>query len=120
MHPNAMPAAQWFEAATLQNPEKAWAFHDKLFENQDKLGDEFFEATAKSLGLNVDKLKKDMQSQEVKDAIAADTKEAESFGFDGTPGFLINGVPVHGAYPPEYFDQMIQKIDAAGKAGKKS
>ena len=114
-HPNAGPAAQWLEAATLQNPEKAWAFHDKLFENQDKLGDAFYEETAKSLGLDVEKIKKDLQSQAVKDSIAADTKEAEALGFEGTPGFLINGVPVRGAYPAEHFEQIIQKIDEAAK-----
>jgi|GEM_PF-1072907 len=114
-HAKAGPAAQWFEAATLQNPEKAWAFHDKLFENQDKLGDAFFEETAKSLGLDVDKIKKDLQSQAVKDSIDADIKEAEALGFDGTPGFLINGVPVRGAYPAEHFEEIIKKIDEAAK-----
>ena len=118
-HPKARPAAQWFEAAALQNPEKAWAFHDKLFENQDKLGDEFYEETAKALGLDVDKIKKDMQGQAVKDSIDADIKEFDSFGFEGTPGFLINGVPVRGAYQPEYFDEIIKKIDEAGKAPQK-
>jgi protein-disulfide isomerase len=118
-HPQAMPAAQWLEAATLQSHEKAWIFHDKLFENQDKLGDAFYEETAKALGLNVEKLKKDLESQAVKDSIDADVKEAERLGFDGTPGFLINGVPVRGAYPPEHFDQIIQKLDEAAKAKKK-
>ncbi|MBI5240034.1 MAG: thioredoxin domain-containing protein [Elusimicrobia bacterium] len=118
-HTQAMPAAQWFEAATLQSHEKAWSFHDKIFENQDKLGDALYEETAKGLGLDVGKLKKDLQSQAVKDAIAADVKEAESLGFDGTPGFLINGVPVRGAYPPEHFDMIIQKVEEAAKAPKK-
>ena len=114
-HAKAMPAAQWLEAATLQNHEKAWALHDKLFENQDKLGDAFYEEAAKAVGLNVEKLKKDLDSQAVKDSIAADVKEAEALGFEGTPGFLINGVPVRGAYPPEHFDMLIQKIDEAAK-----
>jgi protein-disulfide isomerase len=118
-HPKAGPAAQWLEAATLQNPEKAWAFHDKLFESQDKLGDAFYEETAKALGFDVERIKKDLQSQAVKDSIDADIKEAESFGFDGTPGFLINGVPVRGAYPAEYFENIIGKIDDAGKSDKK-
>ena len=41
-HPLAMPAAQWFEALAIQSPEKAWAFHDALFENQSKMGDEYY------------------------------------------------------------------------------
>ncbi|MEI7529913.1 MAG: disulfide bond formation protein DsbA, partial [Elusimicrobiota bacterium] len=44
--------------------------------------------------------------------IAADMAEAEKYGFTGTPGFLINGIPVKGAYPLEYFTDIIQKLDA--------
>lgn len=112
-HDQAMTAAQWFEAATLQSADKAWSFHDKLFENQDKLGVAFYKETAKSLGLDVAKLEKDAQSQAVKDAIDADMKEAKGFDFTGTPGFLFNGIPVRGAYPPEYFEEIIKKLEAA-------
>jgi protein-disulfide isomerase len=115
-HAQARPAAQWFEAASLQSEEKAWAFHDKLFQNQDKLSEDFFKETAKSLGLDVDKLQKDVKSQAVQDAIDADIKEAEGFKFDGTPGFLLNGVPIRGAYPVEHFEEIIQKIEEARTA----
>ena len=111
-HPQAMPAAQWFKAAALQSPEKSWAFHDKLFENQDKLGEAFYKETAKALGFDVKKMEKDAQSQAVKDSIEADTQEAAKFGFTGTPSFLINGVPVRGAYPPVYFTGIIEKQKA--------
>ena len=110
MHPKAMPAAQWMEAVALQNPEKAWEFHDKLFENQDKLGDEYFRATAKELGIDVAKAEKDLSSKAVNDKIEADIKEAKSFKFDGTPGFVINGVPLRGAYPPEAFEPIISRF----------
>lgn len=110
MHPKAMPAAQWMEAISLQSPEKAWEFHDKLFENQDKLGDEFFRDTAKQLGVDVAKAEKDLGSKAVKDKIEADIKEAKSFGIDGTPGFIINGVPLRGAYPPEAFEPIISRL----------
>ncbi|HNW45421.1 MAG TPA: thioredoxin domain-containing protein [Elusimicrobiales bacterium] len=112
-HDKAMPAAQWLEAVALQSPEKSWQFHDTLFSNQDKLGLEFFKETAKGLGLDVVKCEADAASQGVKDRIAADMAEAEKFGFSGTPGYLINGVPVKGAYPVDYFDGVIKKIDAA-------
>ncbi|OGS11778.1 MAG: hypothetical protein A2234_09050 [Elusimicrobia bacterium RIFOXYA2_FULL_58_8] len=110
-HPFAMPAAQWLEAVALQSPEKAWKFHDALFANQEKLGSDFFKATAKDLGVNVEKCEKDAESQTVKDRIAADMAEAQAYGFSGTPGFLLNGIPVRGAYPAEYFDAIIKKLD---------
>ncbi|MFA6004845.1 MAG: thioredoxin domain-containing protein [Elusimicrobiota bacterium] len=114
-HDKAMPAAQWMEAISLQSPEKAWAFHDKMFENQDKLGEQFFKDTAKGLGLDMSRLDKDAASSAVKEKIEADMKEAKDFGFTGTPGFLLNGIPVRGAYPPDYFDGLIQKIEASKK-----
>lgn len=111
LHPQAMPAARYLEAVALQSPDKAWAFHDKLFENQDKLGEPFFKETAKALGLDVKKLEEDAGSKAVKDKIQADADEAAGFGFTGTPGFLLNGVPVRGAYPVEFFDSIIERLD---------
>ena len=42
-------------------------------------------------------------------------KEAAKFGIQGTPGFVINGVPVKGAYPSQHFDMIIQKMKEKGK-----
>lgn len=109
-HPMAMPAAQWFEALYLQSPEKAWTFHDTLFENQGKLGEDYFKAVAKDLGLDVAKAAKDAQSDAVKKKIEADIKEAKGFGIEGTPAYLINGVPLRGAYPVSEFEKIIARI----------
>jgi len=116
MHPQAMPAARYFEAAALQSPEKAWLLHDKFFNNQQSLGPDFFKKAARDLGLDVAKLEKDANSQKVQDIIDADAKEAQSFDFHGTPGFLVNGVPVRGNYPIEEFDSIIQKLQSSSKS----
>lgn len=110
-HPQAMPAARWFEAVAIQSPEKSWLFHDKMFQNQDKLGDDFFKATVKELGLNVAKAAQDASSDAVTKKIAADQDEGRAMGFDGTPGFLLNGIPVKGAYPPDYFDGIVARLE---------
>jgi protein-disulfide isomerase len=111
-HPLAMPAAQWFEALYLQNPEKAWAFHDMLFENQSKLGEDYFKTVTKDLGLDAAKAAKDAKSEAVAKKIEADMVEAKSFGIEGTPAYLINGVPLRGAYPVEAFEKIIAKFDS--------
>ncbi len=113
--PQAMPAAQWFEALALQSEEKAWTFHDMLLENQSKLGEDYFKALTKDLGLDVAKAAKDAQSDAVKNKIEADVKEAKGFGFEGTPAYLINGVPLRGAYPVEAFEKIITRLLAAKK-----
>lgn len=112
IHPMAMPAAQWFEALYLQSPEKAWTFHDMLFENQSKLGEDYFKLLAKDLGLDVEKAAKDAKSDAVKNKIEADIKEGKGFGVEGTPAYLINGVPLRGAYPVKAFEEIISKLQA--------
>lgn len=109
-HPQAMPAAQHMEAAALQSQEKAWLYHDKLFENQSRLGPELYQELAKTLGLDWNRMKKDVESEAVKKTIEADINEAKKFGFTGTPGFLLNGIPVRGAYPIEHFESIIERL----------
>lgn len=111
-HPKAMPAAKYYEAIALQNPEKAYKFHDQIFENQDKLkedGEKFLKAAAQKVGADMGRLAKDIEGEEVKKRIAADMEEARKFGFSGTPGFLVNGVSVRGAYPFEAFKAIIDR-----------
>ncbi len=116
-HEQAMISAQFYEAIRLQDPKKAFAFHDEVFKNQRKLknGRSFLEATAKQVGADMNKLKKDVDSDVVKNRIAEDMKEAAEFGMQGTPGFLLNGVPVRGAYPIDHFVQIIEELKKRGK-----
>jgi protein-disulfide isomerase len=41
--------------------------------------------------------------------INADTEEAKKFQISGTPGFIINGVSLRGAYPYEEFKTIIDR-----------
>lgn len=111
-HPMAMPAAKRFEAIALQGADKAYRFHDLVFSSQDKLGGEgekFLDAMAKKAGADLAKMKKDMDSPKVADRIKADQDEAQKFGISGTPGFVVNGVSIRGAYPFETFKEVIEK-----------
>lgn len=116
-HEQAMISAQYYEAIRLQDANKAFKFHDEIFQNQRKLknGKSFLDATAKSLGVNMSKLNKDINSEAVKNRIAEDMNEAQKFGMEGTPGFLLNGVPIKGAYPEEYFEQILSELKKRGK-----
>ncbi len=112
MHPMAMPAAKYFEAIALQDSKKAYQFHDKIFENQDKLNlqkEKYLESVAQELSLNMKKLKRDINSDVVKKRIEADMAEAKKFNFTGTPGFLVNGVSIRGAYPLSEFESVIDR-----------
>lgn len=119
MHPMAMPAAQYFEALRLQDTAKANAFYHEVFPNQDKLNQDelkFLDAVVKKVGGNLARVKKDIKSPKVKEAIAADMAEAEKYGISGTPGFIVAGVSVRGAYPFPTFKQIIdKKLAESGK-----
>jgi protein-disulfide isomerase len=116
-HPQAMPAAQYYEAIRLQSPEKAWQFHDAIYKNQRALqnGEKFLKEEAKKLKVDMAKLAKDVNSDSVQKRIAADVAEAGKYGFQGTPGFLLNGIPVKGAYPTQHFDDLISELKKRGK-----
>jgi protein-disulfide isomerase len=117
-HPLAMPAAKRFEAIALQSTEKAYKYHDEVFKNQDKLGAEkekFLDAAAKKVGVDMAKMKKDMEGEEVKKRIDSDIAEARQFGFQGTPGFLVAGISLKGAYPLPEFEKIIDKVLAEKK-----
>lgn len=116
-HPNAMIASKYYEAIRLQSPEKAYKFHDEIFMDQQKLknGEAFLKVIAKKVGADMAKLQKDANSKEVEARINEDKEEAAKFGMQGTPGFIINGVPVKGAYPVEHFVSIIAELEKRGK-----
>jgi protein-disulfide isomerase len=112
MHPMAVPAAKRFEAIALQDPVKAYKFHDEIFQNQSKLnseGEKFLDAAAKKVGADLARMKTDMEGDKVKARIDADMAEAEKFGISGTPGFILEGVSIRGAYPFDTFKGIIDK-----------
>lgn len=116
-HQNAKMASYYFEAVRIQDEKKAAKFHDELYQNQSKLknGTKYFDKVAKSLGVDMGKLAKDIKSEAVAKRVQSDMDEAEKFGFSGTPGFLLNGIPVKGAYPKSHFDMLVNKLKESGK-----
>lgn len=94
MHKNALEAAHAAEAAGRQN--RFWEMHDRLYVNQKAWADEanaraMFIAYAGDLGLDVSRFTKDIDSREVDEKIAADTRQAEAQGITGTPTLVLDG-----------------------------
>jgi len=116
-HKQAMIASQYYEAIRLQDEKKAFDFHDMVFEQQRQLrnGESFLKKLAKKVGADMGKLAKTVNSEAVKKRIDEDMQEAAGFGMQGTPGFLLNGVPVKGAYPFSHFKGIIEELQKRGK-----
>ncbi len=78
-------------AAGMQG--KYQQMHDALINIEKHLDDKIVMDTAKSIGLNVTKLQKDMDSKEVTDQLEANRKLAEKMHLMGTPAFVIAATP---------------------------
>jgi protein-disulfide isomerase len=117
-HPLAMPAAKYFEAIAQQDHKKAELFHNMLFENQNMMkekGEALFKEYAKKVGADQKKIDAALKDDAITKRIEADMAEAKSFNMSGTPGFIINGISLRGAYPADAFKKIIDQHLAAIK-----
>ena len=94
LHPHAGWAARSAEAAGLQG--RFWEMHDKLYENQQawtNLPDArpVFAGYAKSLGLDMERFARDVESEAVDRRIFLDGKRAHALGIVSTPTVFLNG-----------------------------
>ena len=116
-HDQAIEAARFFEAIRMESRKKAMAFHDYLFKHQGRLknGVKFLREAAQEVGAPYEKIKENLGRKKVQQRIKEDMQEAEKFGIKGTPGFVLNGVPIKGAYPAQKFIQIIEDLRDRGR-----
>ena len=115
IHPEAFPAA---EASMCANEQNAFQqYHDKLFENQDKLGRELYMQIAAVLSLDIVSFEDCLNTGRSKDLIQQDSDFALNLGVQSTPTFFINGLAIVGAQPISAFQQVIDK-ELAGEIPK--
>src|SRR5438067_3645370 len=104
-HQHAREAALASEAAGLQG--RFWELHDLLYREQSvrsKAPDVriLFNAYAGMLGLNIDRFKKDIESEQAKARVESDEQKAVALGVRTTPTIFINNhaVPAALLNPP--------------------
>lgn len=85
--PGSDYAAQAALAANMQG--KYWEFHNELMTKNNPLTKDDVLAAAKKVGLNVEQLQKDMDSEKVKNELQQTETLAEKLGLGGTPAFII-------------------------------
>lgn len=84
-------ASQAALAAAMQG--KYMQMHEALLKVEKRLDTKVVMDTAKSLGLDMTKLQKDMDSKEVADQLDANRQLAEKMHLMGTPAFVIAATP---------------------------
>lgn len=90
IHPHARRAAEAAEAAAAQG--RFWEMHDSLYEHQDALEDEDLAGYAASLGLDVARFERDLESHAYADRVQEDFMSGVRSGVNGTPTFFVEGV----------------------------
>lgn len=114
IHAQALPAAKAAWAAGQQG--KFWLYHDGLFAYQDKLGEDYYVALAKQIGLDMEKFDRDRNSPAAQAAIDKDVELAQALGMRGTPTFIMNGLLIPGGAPLAFFEEAISRLKASAAA----
>ena len=110
--PTSVMAAHWALASDKQG--KYLEYHTALLEHQGRISDDVLESVAKDVGLDVEKLKADAQSEEIKSQINENLELAQSMGITGTPAFIFEGEVFPGAIPYAAMQQAVKDARAKG------
>lgn len=110
-HDNSCQYARYALAA--KNQGKFWGVADILFYKHPNNTEELTEYIKKAhLGIDIDKLIKDAQSEEIDKIIQADIEKAYASGINATPSLEINDVVYVGAMP---YNDLVEKTKLAEK-----
>lgn len=112
--PNSLTASK---AAIASIPQGKYVqLHEALMKSKAPMNESNVMDIAKDVGLNIDKLKKDMESEKTAKILKANTALAKEIGAQGTPTFIIGGKLFPGAVS---LDQMKEVIETARNTKKK-
>ena len=106
-----------------------WPMHDRLFSADGRLDADIYTQHAKTIGLNQSQFRQCLRDAPHVQAIFQDRKEANAWGFRGTPGFVLMrttqeptvknpAIAIPRAFPFEAFEEEIEKL--LSSAGLKS
>jgi protein-disulfide isomerase len=120
-HSQAALAAAAALAAHKQG--KFWQLHDAMFSLQGNLSRNRIIALANGLGLDMKRFQADLDSPEIKRAVAKEISEGEHIGVDSTPTLFVDGRRFNGALTvaglkPIIDDELKHPAKVADAAGR--
>ncbi len=110
-HPHAQHAAEAAEAAAGQG--KFWEMHDRLFERQFALDDEYLVEYAGDLSLDVPRFRRELAGRVYEPRVREDFRSGVASGVNGTPTFFINGMRYDASWEVEPLLAALQRAAAA-------
>jgi protein-disulfide isomerase len=113
--PGSVEAANVATAVRKQlQGDKFWQFHTKLLGNHGPVAKAEALAVAREMGVDMDKLAKDMSSPNAEAGIIEVAHLADALQITGTPSFVVGQEVVIGAVG---YDQLKEKLDSVHKCG---
>ncbi len=108
IHPGSKLAAEASECANeLGN---FWAFHDKIYQGEGKLGRDDLISYAREVGLPEEKFTTCLDSGKYASEVQEDLEAGVAAGVRGTPTFFLNNRRVEGSIPKDIFKLIIEAV----------
>jgi protein-disulfide isomerase len=106
-HRFARPAAMAALAAGQQG--RFWEYHDKLFENYNKINEGMLVTTARELNLDMNRFERDRKDIRINNLINRDIAEGGRIGVRGTPTVFVNGLRFSQNRSLDTFSAVVEK-----------
>ncbi|QPF85681.1 DsbA family protein [Bradyrhizobium genosp. L] len=116
--PVSKVAARMAQAAKYQN--KFHEAHDAMMGVNSRITEPRIAELLSGAGLDMDRLKKDLDAnaQAIDAVLARNNDQAEAFGFNGTPSFIVGKYRVPGVLSMDQFEQVIADARKANMGRK--
>ena len=97
-------------ALAAQRQDKYEAFHTAMMAAKGQISEDVVYKVAGSVGLDLDRLKRDMAAPEIEGALKANLALATALDIRGTPGFIIGEHIVPGAIDLDALKNLIEEV----------
>ena len=112
--PNSVFAARAALAARKQGEKQYVAFHKAMMASRGSLNKASVLRFATGAGLDVERLKGDMEDDNINDMIRRNLKLADALSINGTPAFVIGDTIVRGAVDLQVLKSLVERARNTG------
>ena len=112
--PNSVFAARAALAARMQGEKQYVAFHKVMMASRGRLSKASVFRFAKDAGLDVERLKRDLEDDDINEMIRRNLKLADALTINGTPAFVIGDTLVRGAVDLQTLKSLVERVRKTG------
>src|SRR5258708_8792712 len=105
-HPGAPLSSRDGEAAVKQG--RFWKMHDILYEQEPPVTEKHVFKVANELGLDIERFRRDLEADEIRNRVDEDLAEGKRNGVTGTPTLFVDGMRYDGAWD---FYSMLEALE---------